>query len=98
MITKMLHFLYCFLRNMCAFIVDFGQDVRLAHAFRSVPTATDTGDLDEVLRILNGTDALTPRPPADPTAVNDAERLLGVPNPPIYTYAGCLHPQLGTIG
>jgi hypothetical protein len=76
----------------------YGRDVRLAHAFRSVPTAVDTDDIGEVIRILVGGSRLTPRPPADTAAVSDAESRLGLGGSAVYTYAGCLHPCLGTIG
>jgi hypothetical protein len=86
------------LRCLAAWVRGVGREVRLGHAFRSVPSATDMTDLAEVLRILNGELALNARPPADPGAVNGAESMLGLARSPVYTYAGCLHPALGTIG
>lgn len=88
------HLMRCYLR----FAWNFGKNVRLAHAFRSFPTARDVDDLAEVIGILQGNYVLRPRPPADPTAVSEAETLLKLTTSPIYTFAGCLHPDLGTIG
>lgn len=75
-----------------------GREIRLGHAFRSVPAAEDTNDLAEVLKILRGEEPLAPRPPADPEAVKAAEDLLGITDGTIYAFVGCLHPDLGTIG
>jgi hypothetical protein len=91
-------YLYFLLRRCAAFFTQFGANVRLAHAYRSRPAATDVDDIAEVLTILTGADVLRPRPPANPTAVSAAEGLLGLAPPPVYTFAGCLHPSLGTIG
>jgi hypothetical protein len=85
-------------RQFVAIAIRFGHDVRLGHAYRSRPSAKDTDDIAEVLDILNGINVLVPRPPADPVAVSEAERLLGLTTPPVYTFAGCLYPSLGTIG
>lgn len=47
-----------------------------------------------------GSRRLTARQPADPAAVNAAEKALGIsPDArPIYAYVGDLNPELGTIG
>lgn len=89
---------YYGLRWLASIVVPFGREVRLAHAFRSAPSAGEMDDIGEVLRILAGESALSPRPPSDVDAVSAAERLMGMSASPIYTYAGCLHPALGAIG
>lgn len=74
------------------------RDVRLGHAFRSVPATAGAEDLAEVVKIIRGEQSLVPRVPSDPEAVNAAEQMLNVPSGAVYTFAGCLHPKLGTIG
>ena len=78
--------LVCWVRFLMSSVMRFGHNVRLAHAFRSTPAAADTSDLAEVLSILNGTQPLAPRRPADATAVEAAERLLRIriSSPPLY--------------
>lgn len=72
--------------------------IRLGHAYRSTPKTSDLEDVERVLRILIGEQRLLDRSAAEPDAVQKAEEVLGAIPRPIYTFAGCLHPQLGTIG
>ena len=72
--------------------------IRLGHAYRSTPTTSDLEHVERVVRILIGEEQLQDRPAAVPDAVQKAEEVLGAIPRPIYTFVGCLHPQLGTIG
>lgn len=74
------------------------ESIRLGHAFRSAPTAAEFSDLEAVIQILVGHQQLTDRMPSAPDAVERAEKVLGAQPRPVYTFAGCLHPRLGTIG
>jgi hypothetical protein len=72
--------------------------IRLAHAYRSSPTASDVDDVAEIIRILAGKSKLEARPPVSASAVLRAEQILKIDARPLYTFSGCLHPKLGTIG
>ncbi len=76
---------------------DAGRRIRLGHAYWSSRNATDVDDIEEVLRVVQGSSTLKPRP-ATESAVVSAESLLGIADRPVYAFCGCLHPKLGTIG
>jgi hypothetical protein len=73
------------------------KEMNLGHAFRT-SGASMTDEVEEVVRIVRGDSELAPRAPLDPKAVTKAEALLGVNGGVVYTFAGCLHPSLGTVG
>ena len=72
--------------------------IRLAHAYRSAPTARDVNDVAEIVSILAGKSKLGSRSPAEASVVLRAEKILKATVRPLYMFSGCLHPKLGTIG
>jgi hypothetical protein len=71
--------------------------VRLGHALLE-ESATDGGALHLAIAVVEGTAALTPRPPREEAAVRSAEAIMELRAPPIYAYLGLLHKALGTVG
>jgi hypothetical protein len=72
--------------------------MNLGHAFRLAEGASIADEVEEVIRIAQGKTELAARVPLDSDAVKKAEAILGVQRGVVYTFAGCLHPGLGTIG
>jgi len=71
--------------------------IRLGHAYRGDSTRSSDDELRLVIDILTGQAALQPRLPKMVKAVTDAETILNIAAPVIYTFIGCLHPTLGEL-
>lgn len=73
--------------------------IKFGHAFPH-PKEPAADPVGEATGVLNGTAPLGPRDPHEKSAVWEAERLLGIARlkRPVYSYVGCLHPELGRIG
>jgi hypothetical protein len=79
--------------------VELKFKLRFGHAFPSLTAPAEQGV--PVLRdLLVSAKPITARPPADPTAVETAERalVLTADKRPVYAFLGDLHPELGRIG
>lgn len=74
------------------------RKIRLGHAYWSARGVADVHDVESVLAAVSGEAQLQPRAACDPVAVSRAEAILEVNGGVVYTFAGCLHPKLGTIG
>jgi hypothetical protein len=72
--------------------------VRMGHAFRAPDGMSESAGLEMVLDILADRSPLEPREPLELATVTSAESILGLSVRVIYTFVGCLHPKLGTIG
>jgi hypothetical protein len=74
------------------------DDLHLGHALGDKGAGVDGRAVGLALDIAIGTAKLEPRPPSDPVCVKRAETVLGAAPPPIYTFIGDLHPELGSVG
>lgn len=72
--------------------------MNFGHAFR-LPKGTAIIDgVRSILSITLGEKPLVPREPIHSAFVRHAEQILRVKGKVVYVFAGCLHPDLGTIG
>jgi hypothetical protein len=73
--------------------------LHLGHAFPH-PADTNHDPVQVALDLVYGRQVLGPRDPMDAAAVQTAENGLGISSMrrPVYTFVGCLHPELGRIG
>lgn len=72
--------------------------VRLGHSLGDKRLGADVDALRHAVDIVTGQTQLEPRPASDPATVERAERVLDARPRPIYSYAGDLHPDLGSVG
>lgn len=72
--------------------------VRLGHSLGDRWIGIDIDALRHAVDIVTGKIRLEPRPAFDPATVARAEGVLDARPRPVYSYAGDLHPDLGSVG